>query len=198
MALSRSEYNHLIDQALSLGASDAAVIPSGQIIVADQLALKCVQPRCENFGLSYSCPPYVAGPSGFRTLIKELPQALAVRLVVPASTLLSWERLEVGRFLHEMVACLEEEARSLGFSASRGFAGGSCKELFCQEHLSCQQASEGGPCRHPDLARPSLSGYGVNVFSLVESCGWSTQLEAGQAPGDNAALSWVIGLIMLG
>lgn len=186
--------SQLVALAYELGASDAAIIPSSLIQVQDQLAIKCTQPRCENYGQSFSCPPYVEGPAGFRELIELLPQALVVRLVVPSGMLLSWERFELGRVHHELVARLEGAAVDLGCPRSRAFAGGSCKELFCQEYLDCQQIS-GGICRHPDLARPSLSGYGVDVFKLITSCGWETHFKT--ESGENS-MTWVAGLVLIG
>ena len=194
---SRSGLSNLIDLAYDLGASGAALIPSKQIEVKDQLAVKCVQPRCENFGQSFSCPPYVEGPDGFRDLIKRLPHSLVIRLVVPAATLLSWERFELGRVHHELVALLEKAAVDVGYPESRGFAGGSCKELFCQDHLACQRIN-GGACRHPDIARPSLSGFGVDVFKLVASCGWETHIETELGENQENSLSWVAGLVLIG
>ncbi|MFN2111654.1 MAG: DUF2284 domain-containing protein [Anaerolineales bacterium] len=194
---SNPELHQLVKLAYDLGASDAAIIPSQLIRVQDRLALKCTEPRCENYGMSFSCPPYVEGPAGFRELIKQLPQALVVRLVVPARMLLSWERLDLGRIHHELVARLEGAAVDLGYPHSRAFAGGSCKELFCQEHLSCQQIS-GGACRHPDLARPSLSGYGVDVFKMIASCSWETHFKAESEEISEDNLAWVAGLVLIG
>jgi len=194
----KKDLDQLIQLAISLGASEACTLSSDEIIVKDQLARKCIEPQCENYGLSYSCPPYIEGPGSFRELIKTHPRALVIRLIIPSSMLLSWEQHDLGRILHELVATVELEARKLGYTKSSGFAGGSCKELFCQDHLSCQRIEENGPCRHPDLARPSMSGYGIDVFQLVKSCGWETNLK--QEDGLPAAdqLSWVAGLIMIG
>jgi predicted metal-binding protein len=189
--------HQLIDLAFDLGASDAAVIPSRQIQVRDHLASKCTQPRCENYGQSFSCPPHVAGPAGFRDLNNKLPDALVIRLVIPAAMLLSWERFELGRVHHELVARLETAAVELGRVNSRAFAGGSCKEFFCQDHLSCQLVT-GGSCRHPDLARPSLSGYGVDVFKLISSCGWQTHFKVEDLVNPRDSLAWVAGVILIG
>jgi len=188
----------LIEIAISLGASNARMIPSGEIQVKDDLALKCLEPRCENYGLSYSCPPHVGGPAQFRQLICSHPRALVLRLVVPSSMLLSWERCEIGKYLHELVANVELEAVHLGFKNSAGFAGGSCKELFCQDHLACQRLERQGVCRHPRQARPSMSGYGVDVFQLMKTCGWPTNLKTNQRGSSLDSLSWVAGLIMIG
>jgi predicted metal-binding protein len=192
------EFDKLIQFARSVGATDASVISSTNIVVENGLALKCVEPRCENYGQSFSCPPYVGGPSSIREMITTHPRALVLRLVVPAVMLLSWERVDVGRVLHELVASVELEAKKIGYNRSSGFAGGSCKELFCQDHLKCRQIEENGACRHPALARPSMSGFGIDVFQLIRSCGWETNLNQEDPLSAADQLSWVAGLIMIG
>ena len=192
------DFDQLLGFAISLGASEAKLISSDSIVVVDQLALKCSEPQCENYGLSFSCPPYVEGPESFRNLIISNTSALVVRLIIPSLMLLSWERTELGRVLHELVASIEIEAKNLGHINSEAFAGGSCKELFCADHLTCRQIEETGQCRHPDLARPSMSGYGIDVFQLIKSCGWETNLNQLELVSAEDQLSWVAGLIMIG
>jgi len=53
-----ANYDLLLELAISLGASDAQLISSTEIIVEDQLALKCKEPQCGNYGLSFSCPEF--------------------------------------------------------------------------------------------------------------------------------------------
>lgn len=192
------DLDQLIHLAISLGASEAYILSSDEIVVKDQLARKCIEPQCENYGLSYSCPPYVEGPESFRELIKTHPRAIVIRLVIPSSMLLSWEWLDLGRILHELVATVELKTIKIGYARSSGFAGGSCKELFCQDHLSCQRIEEKGPCRHPNLARPSMSGYGIDVFQMLKSCGWETNLNQEDGLPIADQISWVAGLIMIG
>jgi len=183
--------------ALSLGASEAHSLSTAEIKVDDHLAVKCIEPMCENYGQSFSCPPYVGGPDAFRELIKTHNRAIVLRMIVPSQMLLSWERLDVGRVLHELVARVESRAKELGYPGSTGFAGGSCKEIFCQDQLYCQRIEQRALCRHPELARPSMSGYGVDVFRLIESCGWDTNLNEGQNLPADDQLSWVAGLVLI-
>ena len=55
--------------------SDTAVIAASEISIEDDLAKLCQEPQCENYGLSSSCPPHVAGPAGFREYQKNFQQA---------------------------------------------------------------------------------------------------------------------------
>jgi len=188
----------LVRFAYSLGASDVQTISSGDIIVENNLANLCREPQCENYGLSLSCPPHVSGPSGFRKLQKSLKHAVVVRIIVPSAMLFSDERWELMRLLHEVVAAIEQAAVGMGYSDSKAFAGGSCKKSFCHDYAGCRIVSEGGECRHPQHARPSLSGFGINVSKLMKVCGWSADINTREAESGADSMSWVAGLIMVG
>ncbi|MDY6838480.1 MAG: DUF2284 domain-containing protein [Thermodesulfobacteriota bacterium] len=194
----RIHLERLADLAISMGASDAKIIASSDILVKDELAKRCSQPRCQNYGLAPSCPPHVSGPAGFRDLQRKLEQALVVRVVVPSAMLLSSVSTELGRFVCELVASIEKEAIRMGFTRSRAFAGGSCKELFCQDHSECPKLSGTGECRYPKYARPSMSGYGIDVFALMKTCGWSTNPSKEEGVWKDESVAWVAGLVMIG
>jgi predicted metal-binding protein len=188
----------LIRLAKALGASDARLISSKDISVEDSLANLCREPQCSNFGLSPSCPPHVGGPSEFRQLQKNFKYAVIVRLVVPSAALFSEERRGIMRLLHEVVAGIEQKATQMGFSNSRAFAGGSCKQIFCYEYGACQVLSEEGECRNPEHARPSMSGFGINVSELMKVCGWPANIKVNAAEATADPLSWVAGLVLVG
>ncbi|MEA2108931.1 MAG: DUF2284 domain-containing protein [Pseudomonadota bacterium] len=192
-----SELEKLVELALSAGASRAGVIASADILVEDKLAKLCAQPRCGSYGLSPSCPPHVGGPPVFRRLQKKLKHAIVVRIDLPSAILFSDEREEVMRFLHGLLAHVEREAVCLGYTRAQAFAGGSCKQIFCHDQVECRRLSGSGPCRHPDVARPSMSGFGVNVSHLMKICGWSGGFSDRQAAPDNDSMSWLAGLVML-
>jgi predicted metal-binding protein len=130
-------------------------------------------------------------------MLKESSHALVIRIEVDSSSLHGEGRPEVMRLLHEITAAVEIEAKRVGFTESAGFAGGSCKPSFCSEHNYCQVVSGLGACRHPDVARPSLSGFGVNVGELMKSAGWSTSLFPQQTTRNEEQMAWVAGLILL-
>jgi predicted metal-binding protein len=187
----------LVDLALGSGTTAAAVIPAGEISAEDALALLCRQPRCRNYGLSMSCPPHVAGPPHFRALVTAYREALVVKIDVPTKILLSDSRREIMQLLHEIVSGVERSAIAMGFDNARAFAGGGCKEIFCRDHRHCRALSGAGDCRNPRLARPSMSGFGINVSKLVQTAGWSgkTIVQSGKAPPPS--MSWVAGLVLV-
>lgn len=184
--------------AISKGASDARLI-SSCITVRDELAHYCLEPhRCPNYGLAPSCPPHVSGPAGFRELLKNHPQAIAVKINVATKVLMSNERMVIYRRLHEVVAGIEREAMKMGYTESKAFAGGSCKAIFCHEHEHCNLLFGTGECLYPQLARPSMSGFGVDVAALMKACGWSADFVTHKFGVSSNEMSWIAGLILIG
>lgn len=188
----------LIEKALQSGASDARIISSTDIVVRDEFAALCEGPhRCPNFSLALSCPPHVSGPEGFRRLCAKSRFSIVVKIEVPSEALFSEARREVYQLLHEIVAAVEREAIRIGYKASKSFAGGSCKEIFCHAYQSCRAISEQSGCRYPESARPSMSGFGVDVTSMMQSAGWRLKDAASDGALDKSAMSWIAGLVLL-
>jgi len=180
------------------GASGAAAISTGDIVAEDGLANLCRDGRCENYGLSASCPPYVAGPSGFRKLLKVYRYAIVIKIDVPLEILLSSERHDIMKLLHEMAADIEQAAVHTGYPGSKAFAGGSCKKIFCHDHEGCRVLTENDECRNPRHARPSMSGFGINVSKLMQAAGWTMNRYNESTHSDTTSTAPVCGLILIG
>ena len=194
-----ADISRLISAAIRSGASDARRIATAEIVVKDTLAALCNgEPRCEQYGLASSCPPHVSGPSGFRKWQKNSEHAIVVRIDVPTAALFSEERREIMHLLHEVVSTVEQKAVTIGYIASRGFAGGSCKKIFCHEHSDCRMLSSQQPCRYPHLARPSMSGFGIDVARLMQTANWPSARANPDSTGNSESMTWVAGLIVLG
>ena len=187
----------LISEACLAGATEVRKLAPGDIVVEKQMAVYCREPGCPNYGLSLSCPPHVAGPAAFVELQGRSRAALMVRIEVPSAVLFSDERREVMRLLHEIVAGIERSAIARGYAGSRAFAGGSCKDLFCLDHPECRVLSDNGPCRNPDAARPSMSGFGINVAKTLEMAGFTEPDKTRAAVQGQEAASWVAGMVLI-
>jgi predicted metal-binding protein len=194
------ELNDLTQLARRLGASEVGITSASHVPVEDHLANVCRDIRCETYGLSPSCPPHVSGPSGFRELIKKTRYAMVIRIDIPSSVMFSNERREVMGLLHEIVSSVEREAVHLGYAESKAFAGGSCKKIFCREYAACRVLSEQGECRNPEYARPSMSGFGINVSKLMQKAGIPVDKPTAPAQADTheESMSWVAGVVMVG
>jgi predicted metal-binding protein len=190
--------NELVRLACQLGATDVKIISADDVRVENGLADLCNESQCEHYGLSPSCPPHVSGPPGFRELRKKVQYAMALRISVSTAVLMSDERREIMRLLHEVAAGIEQAAVRAGYHKSKAFAGGSCKKIFCHDRKDCRVLSKDGECRYPLYARPSMSGFGINVSELMKLCGWPADINANESEADADSTSWVAGLILIG
>lgn len=196
--LSEQNYSLLRQEAANFGASACAVIPSREILIRDKLASLCNgEYTCPNYGLGTSCPPHVEGPGQFRRWQIKSQSTLVLKIDIPSFVMFSQEIHGVMRLLHEIVAGVEKKAVAMGFRNSKGFAAGSCKDLFCGERANCLVLTEKNPCPHKDSVRPSMSGFGIDVTQLMASCGWSGQMAKKSDAANEPSLSWVAGLILL-
>ena len=170
-----TDFTNLIELACHLGAGDAVLINADDIVIKDELAGMCFEPRCEGYGNSLSCPPFVRGPEAFRKFQPEYDKALVFKLEVPMDVAMTLERNEVLGLIHEISARVETAARKQGLARAKAFAGGSCKALFCADYPECRVLDEKKPCRNPHIARESMSGYGIDVTMLMTTAGWEQQ-----------------------
>ena len=197
-SISKQQISQLIQFAKRLGATSAAIISPTQIQVKESLAALCNgEFACPNYGLSTSCPPHVEGPIEFRKWQAQSQYAVTVKIELPTSVMFSDERKGVMQRLHKLVAAVERKAIECGFDKSKAFAGGSCKDLFCEDRATCRVLSEMKPCRHMAVARPSMSGFGIDVTQLMLSSGWPAPKAEPSDSADKDPTSWVAGLILL-
>ncbi len=190
--------DELTSLARELGASEVEAVSSGDVSVEDELANLCRETRCESYGLSTSCPPNVSGPDGFRELLRNYEHALVFKIDIPTEILHSFQRRDVFILLHEIASGIEHSAVQMGHSHSKAFAGGSCKRLFCQDHKGCRVLTENGECRNPQVARPSMSGFGINVHKLMQSAGWAMERITSDTDPEEVPMGTVCGLVLIG
>ena len=196
--MQRTKLKKLIQHAYHLGATHVAIVSTTDIVVDDNLAEMCREPRCENYGLSKSCPPHVSGPSAFRKQLKKYDQAIFFKIDIPSKILYSSDRRELFQLLHEIAAGIEHIAIKMGFAKAQAFAGGSCKEIFCYDHPECRAISAQGKCRNPRYARPSVSGFGINVAKLIETAGWTEGEDTHDADSATTKMANISALILIG
>jgi predicted metal-binding protein len=187
----------LLQYARELGVSDVRLIEAADIQVEDHLARICRDPGCPGYGQGANCPPHVMKPDAFRQLLRRFPRALVFKFDVPTEVLLGDGRFEVARLVHETAAALEGHALTCGYSAAHGLAAGSCKRIFCAGEKNCRVIDDGGPCRHPNLARPSISGLGVNFFELARTVGWQIEKITRESRPDQVPTGLMAGIVLL-
>ena len=197
MTVSITKIEDIIQKAYEFGATEVAIIPAKKIVVDYNLAERCKEPRCENYGLSKSCPPYVSGPTVFKNLLQTFQQAIFFKIDVPSEILYSGQRREIFELLHQVASGIEKEAIKIGYLNAQGYAGGSCKKIFCHNHPDCNVISRNGECRNPQYARPSMSGFGINVSKLFEAAGWTMSTINHGTDTMKTKMTFVCGLVLI-
>ena len=166
--------------ALESGASDAVIIPAGEVIVDERVRLKCLVPRCLRAGETPNCPPNAPDLDLIRRALSHFSWAVLFKCDVepledyaPGSGKTKAEKRRVLSFHRQssdVVYALERQAYEDGYHLAMGFGGGSCKDYLCQGMIC--QFLDSGRCRFPHRARPAMEAMGIDVVSLINKVGW--------------------------
>lgn len=188
----------IIKRGIELGASSVTIINADTLVIEDRFVELCGPGQCPGYGLSINCPPHEMKPAAFRELVKNYKHCLVFKVDVPMETILSDDYLYVTRLIHELAAGIESSAKSYGFLRAKGFATGSCKKLFCDEYQLCSVLEHiDGKCRFPDLAKPSLSGLGVNFNKLGLKLHWQNADFEKNPKGEHGSMGLMAGIVLL-
>lgn len=185
------KFDFLRKLAIEAGASDAKIIPANWVVVEDRVVLKC-KVGCPNYGKTMACPPYTPSAGEFRKIISEYSYAMFMKfrseaeadqevmkkLMIAESdptlpqdvkerTKNFWAKWkEDKRKMLQTVVDLEKAAMSKGYTLAVAFVSGHCQ--LCEK---CN--TETRICAHPNLARYSEDGVGVNVKKTAQKAGIS-------------------------
>ncbi|MDD1703354.1 MAG: DUF2284 domain-containing protein [Methanoregula sp.] len=183
------EFAFLADAARNLGAADAKVIRTEDIVVENRVVLKC-RAGCIGYGKKLTCPPHVPTPDEFRKILSEYRSALLVKFISPAqaepdvicSIYKYWldpaapadKKVQAEKFWKDhfngtgSFAPVMLELERIAFNAGNPFAlafiNGSCR--LCE---TCNVKA--GICVHPTQARIPEHAVGINMVATAEKAG---------------------------
>jgi len=86
-----SDLNRYRREAIHLGASDAKIIKTKDVLIDERAYAKCVHPKCSSFGTNANCPPYSFKPEETRRIVGRYKygiiytRAVAQIIVLPTS-----------------------------------------------------------------------------------------------------------------
>ena len=184
----KAPFQDLVRVALRNGASRAGVISAEDVVIDKRVRLKCLVPRCENYGRHLLCPPNTLPVDEFQEIVKAYSHALLVQLDAsydstdkPKSPLgkRASQALrentgnEPEHQLHRIVNEVEREAFKRGSYFAAGLIGSDC--ALC---TTCVGVESGSGCRHPFEARPSMQSMGIDVIRTCEAAGMPIALSS--------------------
>lgn len=166
----------LVDVAKDMGASSAAPVLAGGIVVDPRVRLKCRLNQCGRYGRNLMCPPHVWDVADTEAAIGRYKFALLAQITKPAAqaeshVVFDREKLNI----NGIIVALEKEAFRRGFSLAIGLSAGHCQ--LC---AVCAGDEGRSACRRPAEARPSMEAVGIDVAETCAAAG----LAAGFAPGE--------------
>ena len=197
------DLEHLKAKAKEKGATRAGIIPVSWIKVDPRARLKCIAPRCVNYGQKLLCPPNVPSLDEVKGYLSSYSMAILIQSPIPVPPEIIdrfsdgkegdsrekqtdyWEPIKVSqREFNEMLYQVEREAFLLGYRFSAALGSEHCN--LCDECVG----NSGEPCRHPFKARPSMSAMGIDVFATSEMAGLPIEIP----PKEH---SWWTGLLLV-
>jgi predicted metal-binding protein len=167
-------YCHL---SMELGATDARIISTSDIIIDERVRAKCIFPLCDRYGSNANCPPYAPQLELIRQTVSRYQHGIFTKLEIPPGRIAGKEarqkrwRIPYQSKNFEIVAKIEAKAFSDGYYFAMGFANGSCKSLFCDK-ADCTALIPGKSCRMPLKARASMEGAGIDALGMAAKLGW--------------------------
>jgi len=182
-------FDFLISAARKMGATDARVISSSQVVVENRVPLKC-RTGCPTYGTRLTCPPYVPTPDEFRKILAEYRHVLLVKFTSPVTAdpeiicslqksmfdpaADSGKKAKAETFMagyvggnsdrQEIMLELEKTAFNAGNPFALALVNGSCR--LCE---TCNVKA--GKCIHPTRARIPEHAVGINMVKTAENAG---------------------------
>ena len=190
------------DKAIALGAIDAKVITTDQIIIDDRVRMKCLNPTCRGYGTNLHCPPYMPDLDHMRRLVKQYKYALFIMLRVPSSEVAGPHVREKrtsrasGMKIDEIVSKIESVAFYDGHHLAIGFAAG-CKGLWCPDQ-ECAAIKPGGSCRNPLRSRAGMDAAGMDAYTMASKVGWDIYPIGEGAKTEDVPHGTRLGLVLIG
>ena len=149
------QYQALIEKAVELGATQAKLIDTQNIVFDPRSYLKC-RFGCNRWGKFWTCPPHLdISPELFMGAFEQYKQAIIIKTTDP----------KIGQ---EVSVNIEKEAM-LTHGCSFAFAMALC--------VQCDECAYPDPCLFPHLARPSMDAYGVDIGKTLEPLGFKVEFD---------------------
>lgn len=157
------EYDQLIQEVLSCGASKAAVIQQSQIVLSTHFRDICASNQCGGYGRCWMCPPDIGEIEPLMAQVRTYPYGILYQSIAFIEDSFDIEGMFEASTAHAQTSQrIQQVVKSLLKSKFLHLSCGGCH--LCE---TCAKR-EDMPCRQPDRALPSLEGYGVDVYNTTK------------------------------
>ena len=156
----------LVQAALGSGARRAAPVSGGEIVYSESFRDICRSNQCGNYGACWMCPPEIGPVDVLMARARSYPLGVLYQTVGQLEDSFDIEGMFAAAADHAAVSQrLQKQAEAMLKAPFLHLTCGGC-------HLCPVCAKRTGePCRHPELALPSLEGCGVDVYRAAQAAG---------------------------
>ena len=157
-------FDKLISTTLEKGAYRASIIKTDLIVTDRVFRDMCASNACGMYGKCYMCPPDIGDIDTLMAEVKNYDYALVYQTVSSLEDSYDFEGMvEAKKSAVSLAQRLREAFGELCPTDALHLGAGGCG--VCP---TCAKRT-GEPCRFPDIALPSLEGYGINVSALAKA-----------------------------
>jgi predicted metal-binding protein len=150
-----NRYKALIYKCVELGADEAKLIETDQIVFDPRSHLKC-RFGCQRWGRFWTCPPHTnLSQERFMDAFQKYKKAIVIKAKDPKKG-------------QEIAVSIEKEAM-LSNGCLYAFAMALC--------VQCEECIYPEPCLYPHLARPAMDAYGMDIGKTVEPLGFKVEFD---------------------
>jgi predicted metal-binding protein len=158
------------EQAKRLGFDLCFEFDPTSLVPEERVRGYCLDNRCGSYNANHMCPPRVGSLEEARAALRGFPQGVLLQYSREMNVAYDLEGvIRTKMEFHRLILRLERRLKKRGAPRLWGLIGGNCG--MCR---TCT-AVEDKPCRHPEKARASLEGIGVDVIALLEKLGLDGQ-----------------------
>jgi predicted metal-binding protein len=151
----QKNFDYLVQKAAELGASDAKIMSTENIVFDNRSYLKC-RFGCNRWGRYWTCPPHLdITPERFMDAFDEYSTAIMIKSTDP----------KVG----QAVTLEVEKEAMVTVGCSFAFAMVLC--------VQCDECAYPDPCKFPHMARPSMDAYGIDIGKTLEPLGFKVEFD---------------------
>jgi len=156
----------LIQALLENGVYAAAIIETDRVPFDPDLRKYCNPSSCRTYGTNWGCPPAVGDIHDLIQKAKQYPHTLVYQTVAQLEDSFDYEGIVAGGLRHKAVT-------NAITPIIRAFTGENIIQLSAGGCTICETCSkiDDLPCRFPEKALSSVSGYGIYVSKLSKICG---------------------------
>lgn len=163
-----TQWNEIVQDALELKATRAAIASVDKVKFSNELRQMCVMNYCGNYGKNWMCPPGVGALKELKEQVFKFQQGLVFQTVHELENSFDVEGMEESQSIHGQILqnILEKMKTKYEFTDMLPLNVGACN--VCKQ---CTYPLE-KECLFPEKAIASVEAYGINVMALVTECGF--------------------------